>query len=143
MKCNEFVYIAFDYGTKNIGVAVGQNITKTATPLKPIRSKNGEPYWNDIKKVIDNWEPEIIIVGWPISINGRQQYITKKTLCFSKKLYSIFKIIVILYDERFSTKEARYNISMYKKKIKDKYDINSLSAVVILESYFKTKNIIN
>ncbi|UDG80546.1 Holliday junction resolvase RuvX [Candidatus Annandia pinicola] len=143
MKYYEFTSIAFDYGIKNIGVAVGQNITKTATPLKPIRSKNGEPNWNDIKKIIDNWQPEIIIVGWPIKMNGKQQYITKKTLYFSQKLYSIFKIIVHLYDERLSTKEAIYNISMYKKKIRSKYDINSLSAVVILESYFKRKHIIN
>ncbi|AZP36266.1 Putative Holliday junction resolvase [Candidatus Annandia adelgestsuga] len=137
-KSNFFItFISFDFGMKNIGVAVGQNFTCTASPLNSLKVKNGVPDWNDVRKIIKNWKPKVIIVGLPINMNNKEQYITKRARIFAQDLYYIFKIIVFMYDERLTTKEAKQNIFNYNIKIKKKYDINSISAVIILESWFK------
>lgn len=65
-------YIAFDFGLKRIGVAVGQAITKTATPMEFIAAKDGIPDWDCIERLIAKWRPEKIIVGIPLNMDETQ-----------------------------------------------------------------------
>ncbi len=60
--------LCFDFGTKRIGVAVGQSITQTASPLKTVRNKNNKPDWNDIEQLIKEWQPDALIVGVPLNM---------------------------------------------------------------------------
>lgn len=131
------IIIAFDFGLKNIGVAVGENILKKGRALKKISAKNGYPNWNNIKKLLKTWQPKILIVGLPLNIDGTKQDITKKAEKFAYLLKCKFNIFVNLHDERLSTKEARsliFKESGYKSLKKEK--IHSVAAVIILESWF-------
>ncbi|WDI79144.1 Holliday junction resolvase RuvX [Candidatus Purcelliella pentastirinorum] len=130
--------LAFDFGTKRIGVAVGQTITKTAEPLNLIKIKNNMPDWIKIKKLKKEWEPNLIILGLPLNMNNTEQIFTKKTKKFANNLRNILNIPVELHDERLTTIEAKINIlnNLEHKNLK-KINIDSYSAVLILESWLK------
>jgi len=82
--------LSFDFGTKNIGVAVGQHLTATAYPLNSISVKQGNSHWYLIKKLIIEWQPDTIIVGLPLNIDGSQQIITKKAKKFAELIKKNF-----------------------------------------------------
>ncbi|WP_343154754.1 Holliday junction resolvase RuvX [Buchnera aphidicola (Pseudoregma panicola)] len=129
-------YISFDYGTKNIGVAVGQKITNTGNILNSIKIKNKNIYWKEIEKIIKLWNPKSIIVGLPLNMDGTEQKFTKKTKIFAFKISKKFNIRVHMHDERLSTIEAKR--ILFKKGFNNltKNKINSTSALIILESWF-------
>lgn len=131
--------IAFDYGTKSIGSAIGQDITGTATPLKAFKAKDGIPNWDDIERVIKEWQPDLLVVGLPMDLHGKAlDSITPRAKKFANRLHGRFGIEVELHDERLSTTEARsdlFNMGGYKALSKGNVDCQS--AVVILESWFE------
>ncbi|AAM68071.1 Holliday junction resolvase RuvX [Buchnera aphidicola] len=131
------IVIAFDFGLKNIGVAVGENILKKGRALNKLSAKNGSPDWNNIKNLLKIWQPKFLVVGLPLNIDGTRQDITKKAEKFAFLLKYKFNIFVYLHDERLSTKEAKSLI--FKKngfKVLKKEKIHSVAAVIILESWF-------
>lgn len=131
--------LSFDFGTKKIGVAIGQKITCTANILNTINVKNGIPNWNQISHLIIYWNPKIIIVGYPLNMDGSKQKITKKTILFAKILKQKYLINVELHDERLTTIESKSILYKNKKYKNIKKNIHSLSAVLILESWLNKK----
>ncbi|CAL4324284.1 Holliday junction resolvase RuvX [Buchnera aphidicola] len=130
------IILSFDFGTKNIGVAVGQKITKTASALKNITVKNGIPNWKNISSIIKYWKPKLIIIGYPLNMDGTKQKITQKVHIFAKNIQLKYNIHVELHDERLTTVESKtilYEYGGYKKLKKN--NIHSLSAIIILESW--------
>lgn len=136
MKNN--ICLAFDFGHQYIGVAIGQSITLKSSRLMTLKTKNKQQCWEQIKKIFEDWNPTIAIVGLPINMNGNEQLITKKTRKFAQKLKNFFKITVILHDERFSTLEAYSNIKndFFCNKNK-KNIIHAESAAIILDSWMQ------
>ena len=123
--------LAFDFGTKSIGVAVGQRITGTARPLPAIKAQDGTPDWNIIERLLKEWQPDEIIVG-------TEQPLTARARKFANRIHGRFGVEVKLHDERLSTVEARSGLfeqGGYRALNKGKVD--SASAVIILESYFE------
>ena len=132
--------LAFDFGTKSIGVAVGQQITATASPLAAIKAQDGIPNWDLIEHLIKEWQPSQIVVGLPINMDGTEQEMTLRARKFSHRIFGRFKVPVITHDERLTTAEAKerlFELGGYKKLTKGKVD--SVSAVLILESWFETQ----
>ncbi|QCI23503.1 Holliday junction resolvase RuvX [Buchnera aphidicola] len=130
--------LAFDFGIKHIGVAVGQNITKTAQCLSSIKVKNEKINLHTFKTLFYTWKPYYIIIGFPLNMNGTRQNITTKSEMFAKKLFKHFNIPYYLYDERLTTIEAKTILfERYGFKSLIKTTIDSTSAVIILESWFK------
>ncbi|WWO97580.1 MAG: Holliday junction resolvase RuvX [Candidatus Dasytiphilus stammeri] len=130
------ILLGLDFGTRYIGVAVGQTLTKTASPLLPsIKVNKGIPDWMKIKKIISEWCPNKIIIGLPINMDGSEQLLTIQTRFFAKNLYNLFTIPVDLYDERLTTVEAKNQLFIHRgyRGLK-KSNIDSLAAVLILES---------
>ena len=62
--------LAFDYGTKSIGVAIGQELTGTASPLAALKARDGVPNWDDIEKILKEWQPDLVVVGLPLDMQG-------------------------------------------------------------------------
>jgi putative Holliday junction resolvase len=129
-------FLGFDFGTKKIGVAVGQAITKTATPLAKIL--NNEVMWSSIADLINNWRPAALIVGIPkiVDENQRKYNITKTVKIFIGELKERFNLPVYTIDEALTTKTARaeiYAVGGYKALTKECVD--SVAAKVILESW--------
>ncbi|QTM69041.1 Holliday junction resolvase RuvX [Buchnera aphidicola (Hormaphis cornu)] len=128
--------LGLDFGTKNIGVAIGQKVTKTANALHPIKANQGIPNWNSIKSILVEWQPSLIIIGNPLNINGSKQKITKKVETFANSIFKIFHIPIVLHDERLSTIEAKsFLFNTYGYRSLSKKNIDSFSAVMILESW--------
>ena len=68
--------LGFDFGTKYIGVAVGQTITHLATPITSLRAVNGVPDWVMVKQLVDSWKPDLLLVGIPLHMDGTEQAMT-------------------------------------------------------------------
>lgn len=133
--------MAFDFGTKSIGSAIGQEITGTASPLKAFKAQDGTPNWDDIEKQIKEWQPDLIVVGLPTDLHGKElETITPKAKKFANRLHGRFGNQVELHDERLSTAEARADLFEYGGyKALSKGNIDCRSAVVILESWFESQ----
>ncbi|WP_367680386.1 Holliday junction resolvase RuvX [Candidatus Fukatsuia anoeciicola] len=130
--------IGFDFGTKNIGVAIGQEIIGTATGLTTFKAQEGIPNWQQIKKLLQEWQPDLVVVGLPLNMDGTEQPLTRKARRFTNCLHERFSIKVILHDERLSTIEARsYLFTNNGYRALNKKRINAVSAACILESWFK------
>jgi putative Holliday junction resolvase len=131
--------IAFDFGMKSIGLAVGQAITNTASPLQAIKAQDGIPNWENLAKIISQWEPDGLLVGLPLNMDGTEQPITASVKRFVGRLKHKYNLPVFLHDERLSTVDAKaklFELGGYKKLSKQKVD--SVSACLIYESWVFT-----
>lgn len=84
--------IAFDFGTKSIGVAVGQTITGTARPLAALKAREGIPDWELIAAVFREWQPDYVVVGLPLNMDGTPQLVTNQAKKFANRLHGRFGI---------------------------------------------------
>lgn len=129
--------LAFDFGTRSIGVAIGQRITGTARPLAALKAQDGTPDWYLIARLLKEWQPETVIVGLPLNMDGTEQPLTARARNFANKIHGRFGVAITLHDERLSTVEARAGLFEHGGfRALDKGSVDSASAVVILESYF-------
>ena len=130
--------LGFDFGTRSIGVAIGQEITGSAQPLRALKANDGVPNWEEIDKLLQEWQPDRVIVGLPLNMDGTEQPLTARARKFANRIHGRFGVTVTLHDERLSTVEARSGLfeqGGYRALNKGKVD--SASAVIILESYFE------
>jgi putative Holliday junction resolvase len=95
--------LAFDFGEKRIGVAVGNTITKTAEPLKIIQEKNQDQRFKAIELIITEWRPQILVVGLPTHPDGAEHEMTQKAKRFGNQLKGRFLREVIWVDERYTS----------------------------------------
>ena len=128
--------IGFDYGKKRTGIASGQTITNTATPLITLTQVEGNPDWEGIKYQIDEWQPDAMIVGVPYHIDGTASTMTKAAQHFGDCLKKRFKLPVYEVNEALSSYEAENTL---KKKSKitqhNKHEVDKIAAAVIVQSW--------
>lgn len=128
--------IAFDYGLASLGVAVGYVATQTACGVGALKMKKGVPNWQDIDDLIKTWQPDCLLVGKPLTEDGRQQLVATKAKIFCIDLKKRYKISVYEVDERFSTVEARSDIfALQGAKGLKKGFIDEQSAVIICKQW--------
>ena len=131
-------FLGFDFGTKSIGVAVGQRITGTARPLPALKAQDGKPDWNVIEKLLKEWQPEAVIVGLPLNMDGTEQPLTARARNFANKIHGLFGVQITLHDERLSTVEARAGLFEHCRfRALILCSFCSASAGMILEGYFE------
>ena len=125
--------LGFDYGTRSIGVAIGQEITGSATPLKALRAVDGIPDWNEIQKLLDEWKPDLVVVGLPLNMDGTEQEITVRARKFARRIEGRFAAKVVMQDERLTTTSAREHLfANGGYRALKKGSIDSFSAVLKL-----------
>ena len=132
--------LAFDFGTKSIGVAVGQEVTGTASPLAALKARDGIPDWQQIAALYEEWQPHLVVVGLPLNMDGSEQEMTQRAKKFANRLHGRFKVAVETCDERLTTTDAKsmlFELGCYKKLTKDKID--SVSACVIFTSWIESQ----
>lgn len=130
--------LAFDYGLKNIGVATGQSLTRSATELPAIPARDGIPNWQQLEHILKEWKPSKIIVGLPLNMDGTESEMCARARKFSRRLKGRFGCEVHLIDERLSTREAKEIASA--RGHRGNYGnepIDSLAAVIILQSWWQ------
>ena len=126
--------LGFDYGTRRIGVAVGQQITHTVTPLTTLPCPNETPDWQAISKLIEAWQPDKLVVGLPLHLDGTAQPLTAKAQRFGNQLKGRYNLPVEMVDERLTSHEAETRLATHKGK-SAKTDIDALAAALILQSW--------
>ncbi|MDN3651868.1 Holliday junction resolvase RuvX [Thalassotalea ponticola] len=135
--------MGFDFGTRHIGVAIGQEITQSARGLKAIKARDGIPNWDDIEKLLKEWQPDLLVVGLPLNMDGSEQPLTARVKKFANRLHGRFGVIVELQDERLTTADAKeqlFSDGGFRNLQKD--NIDCMSAALIVESYMAS-NIAN
>ncbi|XHS78619.1 Holliday junction resolvase RuvX [Burkholderiaceae bacterium UC74_6] len=116
-------YMAFDYGAKRVGVATGNRITGTAQPLKSV-----PPDFAVIGKLVQEWQPEALVIGVPFHPDGAAHQITERARKFGRQLSGRFHLPVHEVDERYTSVEAEsFGAS----------DVDSTAAALILEQFFR------
>ena len=126
--------LAFDFGTQYIGVAVGQTITKTSSPLIVINvAREGAEIWKTISNLIDEWKPDQLLVGKPLNMDGTSSDMMKKIDPFFQKLQKISNIPCELVDERLTSFEAK---QLMQKDSKDDR-IDDLAAKISLDNWIE------
>ena len=125
--------IAFDFGEKRIGTAIGQTVTRTATPLETIPVRRSRPDWNAIDRLIGAWKPDALVVGLPLNMDGTSQWITDRARRFANRLRARSGLPVHLADERLSTREAWTRLI---ESGSHRVGPDPLAAQVILEGWF-------
>ena len=132
----EPVYLGFDFGFKRIGVAVGQRLTGRATPLSTLKAVHGAPNWDLIQVLMNEWQPEALVVGLPTCLDGRPLYVTGAARGFARQLHKRWPCPVHVVDERLSTVEARTQLFAEGgyRKLKAA-EVDSLAACIILEQW--------
>ncbi|RCU45655.1 MULTISPECIES: Holliday junction resolvase RuvX [Corallincola] len=130
--------LGFDFGTGSIGVAIGQELTGTASPLPALKAKDGIPDWDQLKRLIEEWQPDLLVIGLPLNMDGTEQWITARAKKFAGRLHGRFGTPFEMQDERLTTADAKerlFELGGYQALQKDKID--SVSAVLIIESYMQ------
>ena len=132
--------IAFDFGTKRIGVASGQVITSTAQPLPPLSAQEGIPNWQKVEELLSEWQPDALVVGLPLNMDGTNQELTLRAQRFGRRLNGRFQLPVFEQDERLTSVEARAELFDREgfRGLKGR-SIDSLAACLILEDWFRSQ----
>ena len=125
--------LAFDFGTHKIGMAVGQSLTQTSTPLPELTARDGKPDWHKVETTIQQWQPDAFVVGVPIHMDGTEFELTQRAKKFGKRLHGRFGKPCFEMDERLSSFEARERARESKQK---QALVDSVAASLILQSWF-------
>ena len=140
MQTPALTLFGIDYGTRKIGVAVGQNITSTAMGIAVIAVRNGEVDWTALDKLVQRWKPGAFVVGMPYNMDGSESEMTVQANKFARKLTERYQRPCHPVDERLSTRAAREitrnNAEMIGKRYDDKTKVDAMAAQLLLESWF-------
>ncbi len=131
--------LAFDVGTRMIGVAIGHPVTGTARALTTIQVNHGKVDWKAIDALIKEWQPQAFVIGLPLALDGSEQDMTRTARAFGEQLRHRYGCVVHESDERFTSKEAARRFAQQRAqgsaKRKHGADIDALAAQIILESW--------
>lgn len=124
------VVIGFDFGLRRIGVAVGQTVTKTASPEAIVSSQDGKPDWAHITQLFERWQPVAIVVGLPMRLDGSEQALTQPARKFGQRLSGRYQRPVYYMEEQLSSIEAEH------RQLKQTH-IDDHAAQIILENWLE------
>jgi putative Holliday junction resolvase len=135
------VILAFDYGTRRIGVASGDTLTRTARALTTLDWNDGVP-WTAIAKLVKEYQPAQFVVGLPWNMDGTPTLLTETSRAFGAQLKERFNKPVALVDERLSSREAESQLrdaraSGHKKRRNTHADVDKIAARILLEQWME------
>lgn len=138
MNNNYHSALTFDYGLKQIGVAIGNRKFETTQALPIIRARDGIPNWDEIKKLIEEWKPDVLIVGLPLNMDGSTSKMAERASKFSRRLQGRFGLPVETVDERLSSQEAKSILREQGHRGDFHRDpADSVAAQLILQTWFE------
>lgn len=105
-KVQSGTVLAFDFGERRIGIAVGEHLIHSANPLTTIDNESNEVRFAAITELINEWQPKLLVVGLPLSLDGSETEMTQLCKKFARRLNGRFNLPIALIDERYSSAEA-------------------------------------
>jgi putative Holliday junction resolvase len=140
-KACQGTVLAFDFGERRIGVAVGETEIGIAHPLETIDAEATEARFERIAALVEEWRPGIFVVGLPLSLDGGEHRLTALARKFAARLSGRFSIQALLIDERLTSAAAGIDARTAGMKEKDlSRHVDELAAKMILETYFSEKH---
>jgi len=121
--------MAFDYGLRRVGIAVGNTVTRQGEPLKTIAAPNVDGLFREIESLLGEWDPKQLVVGLPMHPDGTEHEMTAKAKRFGNQLHGRFSLPVSWVDERYTSAVLEGDSQM-------RDNLDAYSAVLILEQYF-------
>jgi putative holliday junction resolvase len=121
--------MAFDYGTRRVGVAVGNSVTGTGQALKTIAAPNSDNLFKEVENLLKEWQPERLVVGKPLHPDGAEHEMTLKAVRFGNQLHGRFQLEVEWVDERYTSAVLEGDAQMQD-------NLDAHSAALLLEQYF-------
>ena len=125
--------MAFDYGTRRVGVAVGNSVTGNGQALKTIAATSTDTLFKEIENLLKEWQPDCLVVGKPVHPDGVEHAMTTKATRFGNQLHGRFNLPVEWVDERYSSAVLEGETDM-----RDNLDAHS--AALILEQFFSERS---
>lgn len=129
--------LAFDYGTRRIGVAVGNELLKSARELPALSARDGIPDWLQVTRLLEEWQPGLLVVGLPLHMDGSESDMSIRARKFANRLHGRYGKPFEMVDERGSTREAKHiahqsgHSGNYRQQ-----SVDGIAAELILESWF-------
>ncbi|TVM05598.1 Holliday junction resolvase RuvX [Vreelandella aquamarina] len=129
--------LAFDFGTRRIGVAVGNELLKSARELTPLPARDGIPDWNQLARLVEEWQPDLFVVGLPLNMDGSESAMSTRARKFGNRLHGRYGKPCTLVDERGTTREAKQiaHASGHRGNYRED-SVDGIAAVLILEGWF-------
>ena len=125
--------LAFDFGEKRIGVAKGQTISRTAEPLTILNVHNGKIDWEALSILIEEWQPELLVVGMPTNYEGEEFGIADRVKRFCRQLEGRYHLPVQTINENLSSAEAKHRLADKSGK----EGLDAYAAQAILETWYE------
>jgi putative Holliday junction resolvase len=135
--------LAFDFGLKQIGVAQGQTLIGSANGLTIIKANDGAPDWSMVSKLIEEWKPDLLLVGLPLNMDNSESELSQRARKGARRLEGRYNIDVIMVDERLTSREAKSMLQEEQRtarrggKSHDLIKIDHLAAALILQSWLQ------
>lgn len=149
-ESNLATLLAFDYGTKKIGCAVGNLPLQTSSPLMLVSAKDGVPSWDQINEIVEEWRPDGMVIGVPDNMDGSESILSQRAKKFSRQLKERYQLPCFLMDERLTSFEARDHLSSADqvrgrpgkstKKSQKGPTVDAVAAQLILQSWYEVEN---
>ncbi|HEY2145169.1 MAG TPA: Holliday junction resolvase RuvX [Steroidobacteraceae bacterium] len=135
------ILLAFDFGLRRIGVACGDTVSRSASPLDAVAVGANGPRWEYIAALIRDWQPDMAVVGLPYNVDDSESAMTRAARDFAAELERRHALEVVLIDERYSSREAESRLkserqSGLRRRRVAKADVDAAAACVILERWF-------
>ncbi|HET9047304.1 MAG TPA: Holliday junction resolvase RuvX [Casimicrobiaceae bacterium] len=128
--------IAFDFGTRRIGVAIGNTLVKVAHPLVTIEGDSIATALAAIGVLIDEWRPQQLVVGLPTHADGTSHAMTAQTNAFIAALSARFRLPVAMVDERWTTEVAQDALDAGRRGRRGRAERDQIAAQIILQAWF-------
>ncbi|MCH9675384.1 MAG: Holliday junction resolvase RuvX [Gammaproteobacteria bacterium] len=130
--------LAFDFGEKHIGIAVGQTLTGSASALAPAGGGR-RPQWSTIDKAVKEWQPALLVVGHPLNMDGTEQRLTAMCARFGRQLKERYALTVETAEELLTTIAARERIAQRTTRGGRAASVHSVAAEIIFETWFHNR----
>jgi putative Holliday junction resolvase len=132
--------LAFDFGTGSIGVAFGQSLTGGARELPPLSAKDGKPDWDRVHRLIDEWQPDYLLVGLPLNMDGSESEFAARARKFGQRLHGRSGLPIEYADERLSTRAAKTEAAARGHKGNYAVEpVDSIAARIFLEDWLRAR----
>ncbi len=130
--------MAFDFGTQKTGMAVGQALIESANPLPLFPMKDGIPNWDNLLKIVKQYQPDLFIIGLPLNMDDSESELSTRARKFARRLRHQTNIETLMVDERLTTRETRDELGHYQAQGRGKnISADSIAAALFIESWYR------
>lgn len=129
--------MAFDFGTRRIGVATGQEMLGSGQPVALIAARDGIPDWQKIEALLQEWRPDLVVVGLPLNMDDTENDMCARARKFGKRLHGRYHVPVEMVDERLTSFQAKGDVlAAGGSRDFGRHGVDDRAAVLILETWF-------